>query len=77
MIKVRAELIKSVMEKGKLESEELAKIREFNESRNESRRKKQDKEREIEREEYVSRSSSDDNEEEEKKDKDPSKLIQT
>jgi len=48
-LKVRAELIKSVMEKGTLESEELVKIREFNESRNEARRKREEKEREIER----------------------------
>ena len=47
-MKVRAQLITSVNTKGTLESEELQKLREFNESKNEARRKREEREREIE-----------------------------
>ncbi len=78
-------MIKSVNTKGTLESEELEKLREFNESKNESRRKREEREREIEKKGHgdsdSSSSSSEDEDdtegkkkEETKKEEEPPKL---
>ena len=65
LMKIRGELIQAVNERGVLESAELEKLREFNESKNEARKRREEREREIEREE-VDSSSDDENAEEEK-----------
>ena len=63
-MKVRAQLITSVNKNGTLESEDLQKLREFNESKNEARKRREAREREIEEQGHNSFSSSDsDNEE--------------
>ena len=48
LMKVRKELVKSAIERGVLESEELQKLREFNESKNEARKRREEREKEIE-----------------------------
>ena len=48
LMKIRGELIKSVLERSVLESQELQKLREFNESKNEARKRREEKERELE-----------------------------
>ena len=83
LMKIRSQLIQSVNNKGTLESEELQKLREFNESKNEARRKREEREREIERESAArtgDTSSSDDEEEGDeeikKEEEDIPKLVQ-
>ena len=82
-MKVRAQLITSVNTKGTLESEELQKLREFNESKNETRRKREEREREIEKQIQNSDSSSSSEDEQNECDKKeeekegPPKLVPT
>ena len=58
-------MIKNLQSKGTLESEELQKIREFNESKNEARRRREEKEKEIEKERHDVDSDSSSSEDEE------------
>ena len=78
LMKIRGELIQSVMEKSTLESAELQKLREFNESKNEARKRREEREKEIEREERTgddeSSSGDEDGEEDGEEEKEPPKL---
>ena len=59
-----------------MESAELMKLREFNESKNEARKRREEKEKELEREGKDSSSEDDDDEDEEEKEKEAPKLIE-
>ena len=74
LIKVRGELVKSVVERGVLESAELQKLREFNESKNEARKRREEREREIEQQDRMGDDSSSDEEDGEEEEKEPPKL---
>ena len=74
LMKIRAELIQAVNERGVLESAELQRLREFNESKNEARKRREEREREIEREQREDESSSDEEGEEGEEEKEPPKL---
>ena len=77
LMKIRGELIQSVMSKSTLESAELQKLREFNESKNEARKRREEREKEIEREGRTGEddsSSSGDEEEDGEEEKEPPKL---
>ena len=78
LMKIRGELIQSVMSKSTLESAELQKLREFNESKNEARKRREEREMEIELEgrtgEEDSSSGEEDGEEDGEEEKEPPKL---
>ena len=76
LMRIRGELIKAVNERGVLESAELQKLREFNDSKNEARKRREEREREIEKEERQDDSSSDDGDDDdaEEEEKEPPKL---
>ena len=78
LMKIRGELIQSVIKKSTLESAELQKLREFNESKNEARKRREEREKEIEREERTgedeSSSGDEDGEEDSEEEKEPPKL---
>ena len=78
LMKIRGELIQSVMSKSTLESAELQKLREFNESKNEARKRREKREMEIELEgrtgEEDSSSGEEDGEEDGEEEKEPPKL---
>ena len=77
LMKIRGELIQSVMSKSTLESAELQKLREFNESKNEARKRREEREKEIEREGRTAEddsSSSGEEEEDGEEEKEPPKL---
>ena len=77
LMKIRGELIQSVMSKSTLESAELQKLREFNESKNEARKRREERAKEIEREGRTGEeesSSGEEDDEDGEEEKEPPKL---